>query len=240
MGIANLIMLFLSAYIAATLSGAAGFGGALLLLPALTALIGVDAAIPVLTIGQIFGNASRVWFGRRELSWKPIMFFLITAIPLTILGSYLFVNISSQVIKIGIGVFLILLVIYRRMPVAQTKWSNKGMLLGGSLTGLLSGLVGSAGPLGAAFFLGLNLAPTAYIASEAFTALIMHLIKTVVYGKYALIASTELAYGLFIGIAMILGSWTGKRIIEILPKKYFRLLIEILLLLSGVQLIVVR
>lgn len=241
MGIANLIMLFLSAYIAATLSGAAGFGGALLLLPALTALIGVDAAIPVLTIGQIFGNASRVWFGRRELSWKPIMFFLITAIPLTILGSYLFVNISSQVIKIGIGVFLILLVIYRRiMPVAQTKWSNKGMLLGGSLTGLLSGLVGSAGPLGAAFFFGLNLAPTAYIASEAFTALIMHLIKTVVYGKYALIASTELAYGLFIGIAMILGSWTGKRIIEILPKKYFRLLIEILLFLSGVQLIVVR
>lgn len=240
MGIANLIMLFLSAYIAATLSGAAGFGGALLLLPALTALIGVDAAIPVLTIGQIFGNASRVWFGRRELSWKPIMYFLITAIPLTILGSYLFVNISSQVIKIGIGVFLILLVIYRRMPVAQTKWSNKGMLLGGSLTGLLSGLVGSAGPLGAAFFLGLNLAPTAYIASEAFTALIMHLIKTVVYGKYALIASTELAYGLFIGIAMILGSWTGKRIIEILPKKYFRLLIEILLFLSGVQLIVVR
>lgn len=114
------------------------------------------------------------------------------------------------------------------------------MLLGGSLTGLLSGLVGSAGPLGAAFFFGLNLAPTAYIASEAFTALIMHLIKTVVYGKYALIASTELAYGLFIGIAMILGSWTGKRIIEILPKKYFRLLIEILLFLSGVQLIVVR
>ncbi|NWF76043.1 MAG: hypothetical protein HXY53_05650 [Nitrospirae bacterium] len=56
----------------------------------------------------------------------------------------------------------------------------------------LSGIAGSGGPLGAAFFLGLNLTATAYIASEAFTALTMHLIKTNVYKKYPLIGQTEL------------------------------------------------
>lgn len=234
----DLLFIFIIAYLAASLSGAAGFGGALLLLPVLTGVVGIKAAVPILTIGQIFGNASRVWFGRQELKWKPILFFLLTAIPLTIIGSYLFTDIDSKKIKIGIGGFLILLVVYRRIKIKNIVLGDKGMLIGGGLTGFLSGLAGSAGPLGAAFFLGLNLTATAYIASEAFTALAMHLTKTIVYNKYSLIGQTELFYGLFIGVAMVLGSWTGKKIIEKLSRDKFILLVEILLIISGIQMII--
>jgi len=234
----DLILIFLIAFLAATISGAAGFGGALLLLPILTGVVGIKAAVPILTIGQIFGNASRVWFGRNELQWKPIIFFLLTAIPLTIIGSYLFTDIDSEKIKIAIGGFLLVLVIYRRIREKKVGLREKGMLIGGGLTGFLSGLAGSAGPLGAAFFLGLNLRATAYVASEAFTALTMHLTKTIVYNKYSLIGLTELYYGLFIGIAMILGSWTGKKIIEKLSREKFILLAEILLVISGLQMVV--
>lgn len=233
----ELIILFAISFFAATISGAAGFGGALVLLPALTSIVGIKAAVPILTIGQIFGNASRVWFGRHELKWRPILYFLATAIPLSIAGSYLFTDIDSRPIKIGIGIFLILLVIYRRTPFKKITLGDKGLLLGGGLTGFLSGLAGSAGPLGAAFLLGINLPPTAYVASEAFTALTMHLTKSIVYNKYALIGQTELHYGLFIGIAMIAGSWTGKKIIEKLSRNKFVLLLEILLVLSGLHLI---
>lgn len=231
------LLLFFISFLAATISGAAGFGGALVLLPALTSIVGIKAAVPILTIGQIFGNASRVWFGRKELQWKPIIFFLLTALPLTILGSYLFTDIEGKKIKIGIGIFLLLLVVYRRTKIKKITLGNKGMLVGGGLTGFLSGVAGSAGPLGAAFFLGLNLTATAYVASEAFTALAMHLTKTIIYNKYALIGKKELYYGLFIGLAMILGSWTGKKIIEKLSREKFILFVEILLILSSFQLI---
>ncbi len=233
----ELIILFVISFLAATISGAAGFGGALVLLPILTGIVGIKAAVPILTIGQIFGNASRVWFGRHELNWKPIILFLATAIPLTIIGSYLFTDFDSRHIKLGIGIFLILLVVYRRTKNQKTKLGNKGMLIGGGITGFLSGIAGSAGPLGATFFLGLNLTATAYIASEAFTALTMHLTKTIIYNKYSLIGKTELLYGFFVGIAMILGSWTGKKIIEKLSREKFILLVEILLIISGIQLI---
>lgn len=233
----DLILIFLIAFLAATVSGAAGFGGALLLLPVLTEVVGIKAAVPILTIGQTFGNASRVWFGRQELKWKPILLFLLTAIPLTIIGSYLFTIIDSKKVKIGIGVFLILLVGYRWIKTKKIVLGDKGMLIGGGLTGFLSGLAGSAGPFGAAFFLGLNLTATAYVASEAFTALTMHLTKTIVYNKYSLIGLTELYYGLFIGIAMILGSWVGKKIIENLSREKFIILVEILLVISGLQMI---
>ncbi|SDZ85528.1 Sulfite exporter TauE/SafE [Bizionia paragorgiae] len=111
------------------------------------------------------------------------------------------------------------------------------MLIGGGLTGFLSGLIGSAGPIGAAFFLGLDLTATAYVASEAFTALTMHLTKTVVYSKYALIGKEELYYGLFIGAAMILGSWSGRKIIEKISRDKFIFLVEILLIITGIQMI---
>jgi len=110
-------------------------------------------------------------------------------------------------------------------------------LLGGAFTGFLSGLAGSAGPLGAAFFLGLDLPAVSYIASEAVTALAMHLTKTIVYQKYALLGMHELGYGMLLGIGMITGSWTGKKMIEKLSKEKFILLVEILLIVSALQLI---
>ncbi|HMQ33829.1 MAG TPA: TSUP family transporter [Chloroflexaceae bacterium] len=78
----------------------------------------------------------------------------------------------------------------------------------------------------------------AYVASEVVTASAMHLTKMVVYQRYALIGLRELQYGLFLGIAMILGSWTGKRLIEHLPKATFRRVVTLLLVLSALQLIV--
>lgn len=234
----DVMLILLIAFLAATISGVAGFGGALLLLPALSVTVGIKAAVPILTIGQILGNASRIWFGRKELQWKPILLFLLTAIPLAMIGSYLFTDIDNQKITIGIGVFLILLVISRWIRKKKVYLGDKGMLIGGGLTGFLSGLAGSAGPLGAAFFLGLNLTATAYVASEAFTALIMHLTKTFVYNKYSLIGQTELYYGLLIGTTMIIGSWTGKKIIEKLSRDTFIILVEILLIISGLHMII--
>jgi len=226
----------MSSWLAATVSGAAGFGGALLLLPILTNLLGVKAAVPVLTIAQLWGNASRVWFGRTEIKWRPVIYFIITAIPFSIIGGLLFVDLPKRLILIGIGILLIAIVILRRLNVTRFNFGDKGLLLGGALTGFLSGLAGSAGPLGAAFFLGLDLPAISYIASEAVTAIAMHITKTIVYQKYALIGIQELGYGMLLGVGMILGSWTGKRIIEKLSREKFILLVEVLLVVSAIQL----
>ncbi|MCK6617244.1 MAG: sulfite exporter TauE/SafE family protein [Cyclobacteriaceae bacterium] len=236
--VALLILLLVISFLAAVLSGVAGFGGALILLPVLINVVGVKAAVPVLTIAQLFGNGSRVWFGRNELQWKPISNFLVTALPLSVLGSYLFTQAHAGKLNPGIGAFLILMVLYRRFGRGKAELGNRSMLLGGGITGLLSGLAGSAGPVGAAFFLGLNLPAVAYIASEAFTALVMHLVKTIIYNRFALIGWVELSYGLFIGMAMIAGSYTGKKLAEKLSREKFTLFVELLLIASGIQLIV--
>lgn len=232
----TLLVLLIASWLAATISGAAGFGGALLLLPILTNVLGVKSAVPVLTIAQILGNASRVWFGRNEIKWRPVMCFILTAIPCSIIGGLLFVELLKQFILIGIGILLIVIVVLRRLNITRFDFGETGFVLGGAFTGFLSGIAGSAGPLGAAFFLGLDLPAMSYIASEAVTALTMHITKTIVYQKYALIGGQELGYGMLLGVGMILGSWTGKKIIEKLSREKFILFVEILFVISAIQL----
>ena len=65
--------------------------------------------------------------------------------------------------------------------------------------GFLSAVAGSAGPLGAAVFLGLHLPAGAYVASEAVTAVLMHLTKSLVYGRYAALSGGDLLRGLRLG-----------------------------------------
>jgi uncharacterized protein len=236
----TLLFLFLSSWLTATISGAAGFGGALILLPILTNTLGAKTAIPLLTIAQLWGNISRAWFGYKEISWKPALYFILGAVPLSIVGSRLFVDLPKGYITTGIGILLIGIVVLRRLGIRQFNIGQTGLFFGGALTGFLSGLAGSAGPLGAAFFLQLNLPAVAYVASEAVTAIAMHLTKIMVYQRYALIDLQAIAYGALLGIGMVLGSWTGKKIIERLPRDKFVTFVELLLLISALQLIFIN
>lgn len=230
-------LMFAVSWLAASISGLAGFGGALLLLPALSALLGAKAAVPVLTVAQLLGNASRAGFGFRQIRWRPVALFVLGAVPASVLGALVLVELPTRTLTAGLGAFLIVVVALRRLGLAKAGVGAAWLVPGGALVGFLSAVLGSAGPLGAAFFLGLNLSPVAYVASEAVTAVAIHLTKTAMYQKYALVGAKELALGLFLGAAMVLGSWTGRRLIEWLPRKRFAVVVEVLLLVSAAQLI---
>lgn len=233
----DIIILFFMAMLASIISGVAGFGGALLMLPVLSSFIDIQSAIAILTICQIFGNSSRVAFGLKDLEWKPILIFLLGAIPLCILGSLLMVKSDAGLIKIIVGSFLIVFALSKQFFLKDKVLHRNIFFIGGSVTGFLSGLVGSAGPLGAAFFLTLNLSAVSYIASEAFTALSIHIVKMIVYGNFLILSQKVIIYGLLLGFTMITGTWIARKIAEILPKKVFTVIVEILLIISGISMI---
>ncbi len=232
------ILLVFAAWLAATVSGLAGFGGAMLLLPAITYGIGPKAAIPILTMAQLLGNTSRGGFGFKEIAWRPVAFFSVGAIPACVLGSRLFVSLPSHLITRGIGVFLLFIVVLRQAPLKKRCISQPLLVPAGAMVGFLSAVAGSAGPLGAATFLSLELSPTAYVASEAVTAVLMHLTKTAVYGRYALINGETLLLGLALGGAMILGSWTGRKLNQKLAEHQFQRFVDGLLIVSSLLLII--
>lgn len=227
------VILILVSYLAATISGVAGFGGALLLLPFLTNIVGIKEAIPILTIAQIFGNLSRVTFSFSKIAWRPVIYFMIGSIPASYFGSRLFISADKDLITKIIGGVILAIVIWRRLKLHATKLTNRYMTVGGLASGFLSGLSGVGGPIAVLFFLGYGLTGSALIASEAMTATMTHLTKTFIYSSGHIITSTGLLYGSVLGITMVFGSWTGKKIIDKLSKDKFLLLVEIILAITG-------
>ena len=57
------VILIAGAFLATAMSGAAGYGGALLLLTLLTRTVGVAEAVPLLTIAQLAGYRARAGSG---------------------------------------------------------------------------------------------------------------------------------------------------------------------------------
>ena len=175
-----------------TNSGAAGFGGALLLLPMLTFTTGAKAAVPILTVAQLLGNLSRAGFGWRDIRWRPALLFSAGAVPASIAGARLFVDLPSAFVPRLIGVFLLVIIALRHTTLGKRKVPETCLAPVGAGVGFLSAIVGSAGPLGAAVFLSLQLPPLAYVSSEAITSVLMHLAKSITYHRYAAMDFAEL------------------------------------------------
>jgi uncharacterized membrane protein YfcA len=229
--------LLAGAFFAALISGAAGFGGALLLLPLLTRAVGIEQAVPMLTVAQLVGNFSRVGLGWTAVDWKLAGGFLLTAIPAAAIGAFCFAGAPAQLIIQLLGVAILLFVLARLTGALRFGSGFPLLAIGGGVVGFLSGLVGSAGPLGAAIVLSANLAPAAYVATEAVTAIGMHLTKMVVYQRQLALGPSFWPLALAMGGAMFAGTWTAKRIIDRLPKQVFEKMVSALLILIALHMI---
>ena len=223
-------------WLAATISGVAGFGGSLIILPVFSYIVWAKQAVPIFTIAWMMGNISKAVIGFSDIRWRPVNYFCLGALPGALIGARIFVDIPAAAVMKMIGVFLLGIVLLRQrkdLPTVPVSW----FVPTGFIVGVCSSLFGSAGPLGAAAFLGLNLPATAYVASEAVTAVVMHAAKTALWGQYRLISPADLMTGVILGLAMIVGSATGRLLIQRLDQKTFRVAVDVLMTIAAVSLL---
>lgn len=232
----RLSLLALAAFVASLLAAVTGFGGAAVLLPMLVLVFGVREAIPILTVAQLIGNGSRVWFNRRELDWRVVAWFALGGIPMALLGGILFAHAPLTALTRVLGAFLILIVVIRHLPkVRAFRPPLKGFAIIGAVSSFLSALLGSVGPLMAPFFLAYGLVKGAYIGTEALSTVVMHLAKLIAYRTTAVLPMHAVLSGLALGPIMVAGSFAGKRIVDRLPERAFVLIIDLTLLTAGLM-----
>jgi len=228
------IILAAVALLASTLAAVTGFGGAAVLLPFLVAAFGMREAVPILTVAQLIGNGSRVWFNRRELDWRVVGWFAVGAVPLALIGGYLFATAPLSALTRLLGVFLLLVVVWRHLRPKRTGSFPAPVFAGiGAGASFLSALLGSVGPIMAPLFLSYGLVKGAYIGTEALATVVMHVTKLFAYHQTAVLTGFGALVGLALGPIMIVGSWLGKKIVDRLPEKVFIGIIEGVLIVAG-------
>jgi uncharacterized protein len=226
--------LLAAAFPLAIIGGVVGFGTGLTMLPLVVWAVGVRASVPVLTLALLIGNSSRAWWSRHELDWRVIGAYLAGALPLTVVGSVIYAGARVEWLSRLMGLFMLGSVPLRR-------WLERGPLrirlvyfpLLGAANGFMSALVAATGPVNTPFFLGYGLRRGGYVGTEAACVAVVHLVKTLVYGRYALVTSETGALGLAIGAVMFVGAYLGRRLLDRMSDVTFVRLVEVLVMALG-------
>jgi len=228
------LLLLAAALPTAVVGGVVGFGTGLAMLPLVVWAVGVRASVPVLSIALLLGNLSRAWFSRRELDWRVIGAYLAGAVPLAVLGSIVYVGARAEWLSRLMGLVLLLAVPVRRwLERGPRRMRLRHFPALGAATGFLSALVAAIGPVNTPFFLGYGLRRGAYVGTEAVCAAGVHVTKTLVYGRYALVTPESGGLGLAIGVVMFLGAFLGRQILERMSERAFVAVVEVLILGLG-------
>lgn len=223
---------------AGVLGGVIGFGTTILLMPPLVHFYGPMQAVPVIALVAIVANLARVGLWWRSIDWRVCGVYSATAVPAVVLGAHTLVQFNARLIELVLGSFLLLMIPARRWLRRQAftlrLWH---MALLGAGIGYLTGIVASTGAINTPFFLAYGLLKGAYIGTEAASSLAVFLAKGAAFHRLGVIDGRAVLQGLVIGAFVLAGSTLSKRIVLHLPEHRFLLLMEGVMLVSGLSIL---
>jgi uncharacterized membrane protein YfcA len=223
---------------AGVLGGVIGFGTTIILMPALVYFYGPVQAIPVIALVATVANLSRIFLWWSVINWKVCFVYSVTAIPAVILGVNTLVTLNDRLVEITLGLFLILLIPIRRWMRKQNFYLKLWqMSLVGAVIGYLTGIVATTGAINTPFFLAFGLTKGAYLGTEAASSLSILFTKGITFHQLGFLNTIAIIQGLLIGGCVLVGSIFSKRIVLALPEKKFLLLMELVMLISGLSIL---
>lgn len=235
-------IIVLAALVFSIMGGATGLGTALAMIPVMTFVLGIREAVPMITVAVTMQSASRVWFNRKEIDTGVARWFAIGALPAAVFGAVAFANAPADFLARGLGLFLVLILVYRRtqryLPArAKFRMSKRGFLAVGIGQGFLSALFGGAGPFGASFYLSYGLVRNAFVGTMALGMASINLVKLSVYGSYTLLDQNTATLALGIGAIMVFGAYIGGILIRHISDRVFTLGVELVIFGAAVALL---
>jgi uncharacterized protein len=195
-------------------------------------------AVPIMAVAAIMANLSRVMVWWREVDWRACAAYSATGIPAAALGARTLLVLPPRVIEVALGAFFIAMIPLRRWLAAHDlRLQRWHLAVIGLIIGFLTGIVVTTGPISAPVFLAYGLVKGAFLATEAAGSLGIYIAKSVVFRSFGALPWDAIAKGLVIGASLMAGSYLAKRFVLKLPAERFRLLMDGLMLVSGIAML---
>lgn len=161
------ILFFIIAFISEIIGTIAGFGSSTVFMPLALFFVDFKTAIILVAIFHIFGDIGRITFFKRGLNIRLLLAFGLPSVLLSLVGALLIGMLPQSILKLILGIVLVTFsALSLTRPDLRFPASRGTLLLGGSVSGFIIGLIGTGGgALRAAFLSGLNLDKLTYIAT---------------------------------------------------------------------------
>jgi uncharacterized membrane protein YfcA len=237
-GASEIALVLAIGLVAGTVSGIVGFGASIMMMPVLVILFGPQQAVPIMAVVSILVNLSRIAVWWREIAWRPCIAYAATAAPAATLGARTLLELPPHVVEAALGAFFLAVIPVRRALAARNlRITLLQLAMAGALIGYVTGIVASTGPISVPVFLALGLVKGAFLATEAASSLAIYLSKAATFRALGALSSELALTGLIIGSSLMVGSIVARRFVLKLERERFELLMDGLLLLSGLTML---
>ncbi len=196
---------------AGALTTVAGLGGGQLLVLALAALFGPRAALVISAPALLAGNLHRLSMYHAHASWRIGLAFVAGALPGSLLGGLVAVELPGLAIQ-SLLIVTTLLAIARRFGWIQLAPRAAALGPAGFGIGAVCAASSGAGLLVAPLLLSTGLTGAAYVATSSFCAASMHLGRISGYALGGLFTADNLARSAVLGVAILTGNLLGDRL----------------------------
>lgn len=232
------LTLTLFAFLTSALSGVAGLGGGTILIGVFFALgLTPVEAVPLFAAVQFVSNSSRTLAYLPHVEWRAAGWFLLALVPATFLLAPYAARVDANLVRLILA-GLILASLAPTHDGAAPLAPRPSFLLAGVLNGSLGLFVGATGLFVGRLFLRPEWRQETTIATLALTQVLGHGLRVLAYGwvGYSAFARPELLVPLC--LAVVVGTWVGKRLNARLSAEQFAGLFKTLLVILSLKLIV--
>ncbi len=229
LGVAVLAAVSIAAFLSGVLHGATGMAGGIVMASILAHLIGIKAAVPVMTVALVLSHASRAVMYAKETDWATAKRVLLFGCPTIVIGALVFGAISPATVAIVFAAFLASSFPIKYWARTHELTTGPRLLAGASVVwGMLAGNVIGPGFFLAPFLLGTGMNRLTFVGTLASVTLVMNVLKASVFGATDLMTLELFLLGAWIGIITIPGNWLGRAILKRLRDSDHRLAIDIM------------
>ncbi|MGB1176135.1 MAG: sulfite exporter TauE/SafE family protein [Candidatus Puniceispirillaceae bacterium] len=226
---------------AAAMTAYAGFGGALVMVPLFTFLIGPVQAVAVMAICSVVALVHVVPGLIRNIRWSEVVPLFFGLLISASVGSHFLVVADAETIRLGMGIFIL---ISAAVLILDFKYSGPrgilpSMTVGAVTGGIMGGFGVPAGPVMVVYYLAAPEPAQVQRANIMFSVWLLLTVMLINLLARDAIETTTFLRSIFIAPASILGAMLGQYLFRRAPVSWFRKCAHWLLIAIGVSLLVV-
>ena len=229
-------ILGLISFITSVIAGVIGFGGGMLLIAVLPLFLNPSLIIPIHGIAQLASNSSRMVFSLKYVQWPLLPKFLVGSLIGVFLFGFLLLNISTEYVPIGIGMYIILSLWSKRLTKLIKKYESYYVI--GLLQTGLGLIVGATGPLSLAVLTKELSSKDEIIATSSMFMTISHLAKIPVFMAIGVSLLEHFNLLMYMVLGSIFGSFIGTRIRLLSNNEKLIFVIKVLLSVMALRMLV--
>lgn len=236
LGLSILAAITVASLLTGILHGATGMAGGIVMASILAHLIGIKAAVPVMTVALVLSHLSRAIMYAGETDKAIAGQVLLFGVPTIVVGAIIFAKISATTVAIVFAAFLAFSFPVRYWARTHEVRTGPKLLAGASMVwGMLAGNVIGPGFFLAPFLLGTGMNRLTFVGTLATVTLAMNIIKATVFGATSLLNWELFILGTWIGLITIPGNWLGRAILKRMKDSDHRMAIDIMTVLMIIN-----